>query len=93
MLNLMPNIRSGNIIVKSLRIVLNYDLTLTFTLILSLDELFLNILVAKRLNKRAKLFFLIVPRRSSRINKDRRTNNSSQHLRLLEFSLIDIKND
>lgn len=58
----MSNIRSGNIIVKSLRIVLNYDLTLTFTLIFSLDELFLNIFISKRLDKRAKLFFLIVPR-------------------------------
>lgn len=64
MFNFMSNIGSSNIIVKSLRVVLNYDLTLTLTLILPLYELFLNVFISKRLNKRAKLFFLIIPCRS-----------------------------
>lgn len=62
MLHFMPDVRSSNIIVKPFRIIFNYDLALTFALVLSFYELFLYVFITKRLNKGAEFFFLIVPR-------------------------------
>jgi hypothetical protein len=65
MLNFVPNVRSSNIVVESFRIIFDNDLALTFTLIFSFDEFFLDIFIAKRFHKGAELFLLIISGRSS----------------------------
>jgi hypothetical protein len=51
MFDLMPNVWSSKIIVKTFRIILDDDLTFSFAFVLSLDILFFNVLVQERLDK------------------------------------------
>lgn len=87
----MSNIRCRYIIVKPFWIIFYNNLALTFTLIFPFDELFLNVIISEWFNKWAEFFLLIISSWSSRIDKDRRTDNSCQDFGFLELSFIDIK--
>lgn len=90
MFDLVPNIRSGNVVVEALWIVLNNDLALAFTLVFPLYELFFNGVVTKRLHKRTELLLLIVTSRSTRVHKNWRTYYGGQNFRLFELPFIDV---
>lgn len=62
-LDLMANVRCSYVVVKPLGVVSNNNLALALALILALNELLLNVVVAERLNERAELFLLVVTRR------------------------------
>jgi hypothetical protein len=51
MLNLVPNIGSSDVIVESLRVILDDDLTLALAFVLPLYEFLLNVIISKRLHK------------------------------------------
>ena len=56
----MPDIRCSYVVVESFRVIFDDDLALAFTLILSLDKLFLKSVVGKWFNERTEFLFLIV---------------------------------
>lgn len=60
MFDFMPDIRCSYVVVESFRVIFDDDLALAFTLILSLDKLFLKSVVGKWFNERTEFLFLIV---------------------------------
>lgn len=91
MFDLVTNIRSGDVVVEALWIILDDDLALAFALVFPLYELFFNGVVAKRLHKRTELLLLIVTSRSTRVHKNRRTYYGGQNFRLFELPFIDVE--
>ena len=91
MFDLVSYIGSSYVIVEPLRIVLNNNFTLTLRFVLPFYEFLLNVIIAKRFHKRTKFFLLVVPSRPSRIHKNRRTHDCSQHLRFFKFALVDVQ--
>lgn len=51
MLDLVSDIRCSDVVIEALGIVLDHDLTLTLALVLSLYELFLDVVVTEWLNE------------------------------------------
>ena len=56
----VSDVRSSDVVVKTLRVIFYYDFALAFALILSLYELLFQIIIGERLHKRTKLFLLII---------------------------------
>lgn len=61
MLHLVPDIGGSDVIVEAFGVILDHDFALALALVLPLDELLLNVIVSEGLNKRTKLFLLVVP--------------------------------
>lgn len=75
MFNLVPDIGSGDVIVKSLGIIFYDYFALTFTFVLAFDELLIQTVVVEWLHKGTELFLLVVSSWSSGVNKYRRTDD------------------
>ena len=89
----MPYIWSCYVVVKTLRIILYYYLILAFTLILSLYELFLEVVIRKWFNKWTKFFLLVVTSWPSWVHKNRWTDYCCQDLWFLKLTLVYVKDN
>jgi hypothetical protein len=89
----MTNIWSSNIVIKTLRIIFDDNFTIAFTFVFSFDKFPLNIIIAKRFDKWTEFFLLIVSSRSSRIDEDRRTDDSDKNFWFFKFPLVYVKSN
>jgi hypothetical protein len=87
----MPNIRCSNVIVKSLGIVLNNNFALAFTLVLSLDKLFFDIIVAEGFYKGTELFLLVISSGASGVYEDGRADDCCKDFGFLKLTLVNIE--
>ena len=60
MFDFVPDIRRSDVVVKTLRVVFDDNLAFAFTLILSLNKLFLQSVICEGFHKRTEFLFLIV---------------------------------
>lgn len=60
MFDLVSDVRSSDVVVKTLGVVFDDYLALALALILSLYELLLKIIISERLHERTKLLLLVV---------------------------------
>jgi hypothetical protein len=90
-LDLVADIGGGYVVVEALRVIADHDFALTLALVLPLDELLLDVIVAEWLHKRTEFLLLVVTRRTARVHEDRRRDDCSQHLRLFELALVDVQ--
>lgn len=93
MLHFVSDIWSCQIVVKTLRVVLYLNLLLCPTFVLPLNELFVELVSRKGLNKRVKLLFLVVPGRSSRVYKYFGANDCSKDLGFFGLVLLYVNDD
>ena len=90
MLHFMPDVRSCQIIVKSLWIIFYLYLLLSSTFILPFYTLFIKLISWKRLHTWVEFFLLIISSRSSWVHKYLWTNHSSQYFWFLRLVLLNI---
>ena len=93
MLDLMPDVGCGNVVIKAVGVVAYEELGLTLALVLPLDKLLLQIIVGEGLHKGAELFLLVVAGRPPGIHEDGRTDDCGQHFRPLRLPLADVQHD
>ena len=60
MFDLVSDVRGSDVVVEALWIILDYNFTLAFTFVFSFDKLFLNVIIAKRLDERTEFLLLVV---------------------------------
>lgn len=61
MLDLVPDIGGSDVVVEALGVILDHDFALALALVLPLDELLLDVVVAEGLHEGAELLLLVVP--------------------------------
>lgn len=93
MFDLVADIGGSDVVVEAFWVVADDDFALTLALVLPLDELLLEGVVAEGLHEGAELLLLVVAGRTSRVDEDGGTDDGGQNLRLFELALVDVEDD
>ena len=93
MLDLVSDIGRSDVVVEALGIIFDDDLTLTLALVLALDELLFDVVVAEWLNEGAELLLLVITGRAAGVNEDGRADDCGEDLGFFELALVDVEDD